>query len=98
MNKKLKQNDKEINLNKKLDSISRSIENLKMNENSAQWLNSAEACKFLKVSQRTLQRYRSNKIIPYAQFVGKFYYKRPDLERHLENSIKTDSLEKKGGK
>jgi|AGTN01.1.fsa_nt_gi hypothetical protein len=47
---------------------------------SDEWVDSKEARKILRVSAKTLQNYRDNRIIPFSQFGYKIYYKREDLE------------------
>lgn len=38
------------------------------------WVDSYEVCTFLKISERTLQRLRSNRLISYSIISGKSYY------------------------
>ena len=38
------------------------------------WVDSHEVCRFLKISTRTLQRLRTNRIITYSVLAGKTYY------------------------
>lgn len=56
---------------------------------SREWVDSKEAQKILRVSQKTLQNYRDNRVIPFSQFGNKIYYKVEDLENFLnKNYIK----------
>lgn len=48
------------------------------------WLNNDEACVCLKVSRRTLQRYRSNGTVAYTLFGNRAYYKLTEISRIME--------------
>ncbi len=48
------------------------------------WVDSYEVCTFLRISERTLQRLRSNKVITYSIIGGKSYYTIGDLKRLLD--------------
>ena len=50
---------------------------------SERWLDIQEACQVLKISKRTLQAYRDNKILPFSQIGGKIYFRANDIEEHL---------------
>ncbi len=50
------------------------------------WLTTEETCKLLKVSKRTLQKYRDELIIPYTQLNRKIYFKRDDIQKMLESN------------
>jgi hypothetical protein len=47
------------------------------------WLDIQEVCQLLKISKRTLQSYRDNKILSFSQIAGKIYFKAADIEEHL---------------
>jgi hypothetical protein len=51
--------------------------------NNKQWLNHREVCEFFQISQRTLQSYRDNGILPYAQIGHKCYYRTSDIEQFI---------------
>ena len=54
------------------------------NENSDEmWVDSYEVCTFLKISERTLQRLRSKRIISYSVISGKSYYTIAEIKRML---------------
>jgi len=57
-----------------------------------QWLDIQDACLILRVSKRTLQSYRDNRILPFSQISGKIYFKISDiqdlLEKHYTNKSK----------
>ncbi len=48
------------------------------------YLTDRELSEKLKLSRRTLQDYRNNKIIPYIIFGGKVLYKESDIQKLLE--------------
>lgn len=47
------------------------------------WLDIQDVCFLLKVSKRTLQAYRDNRVLPFSQISGKIYFKASDIEEHL---------------
>ncbi len=69
----------------KIDAIAGSI-NKKSKENplSEIWLDIQEVCQLLKVSKRTLQSYRDNRVLPFSKVAGKIYFRASDIEAHLE--------------
>jgi excisionase family DNA binding protein len=48
------------------------------------WLTGDELCKLLRVSKRTLQNYRDQRVIPFSQIGRKIYYKYSDINEYLE--------------
>jgi len=55
------------------------------------WVDSYEVCTFLKISERTLQRLRSNRIISYSVISGKSYYTISEIKRMLnERKIRSN--------
>ena len=64
--------------------IVESLESQQKLENLDQmWVDSYEVCKFLKISERTLQRLRTNRVIPYSIIGGKTYYTIADIKHML---------------
>ena len=53
------------------------------------WLDNQEMILLLKVSKRTLQMYRDEKLIPYSQVGNKMYYKATDIEKFLKKNYKS---------
>lgn len=47
------------------------------------WLDGEEACRQLRISPRTLQKLRDNRLIGFSQINRKFYYKPQEVERLL---------------
>lgn len=57
------------------------------------WVDSYEVCTFLKISDRTLQRLRSDKKISYSRIRGKNYYKISEVRRMLKENLIRSSEE-----
>lgn len=55
------------------------------------WVDSYEVCTFIKISERTLQHLRSNRIISYSIISGKSYYTIAEIKRML-NKRKSEVL------
>ena len=51
------------------------------------WVDSYEVCTFLRISERTLQRLRSNGQISYSILSGKTYYKISEIKRMLDEHL-----------
>lgn len=49
------------------------------------WLDNEAVCAYLKISKRTLQRYRSNGVITYSLVGRKTYYAISEIKRLLED-------------
>lgn len=54
--------------------------------NTEKWMNNAEVCGLLQISQRTLQSYRDTGVLVYSQIGHKCYYKTSDVETLLNPS------------
>ncbi len=52
------------------------------------WMDSADVCRALGISKRTLQTWRNNEKIPYAMLGGKVYFKEKDIYSLLQTEIK----------
>lgn len=56
------------------------------------WLTTAQVCKMIDVSGRTIQKYRDDGIIPFSFVLGKILYKESDiqnlLEKHYQKALK----------
>lgn len=69
----------------KLDALLEGIERMggshKASPSKEQFLTDKEVSTWLKVSRRTLQDYRNNRMISYYQLGGKILYKESDIER-----------------
>ena len=64
-----------------VDSVESRQESANLDE---MWVDSYEVCKFLKISERTLQRLRTNRVIPYSVIGGRTYYTMADIKRILQ--------------
>ena len=87
----------------KLDRIERFvIDNARdKSEHDQLWLDKDTVCAYLKISKRTLQRYRSNGVIAYSLIGHKTYYSVASVKQLLkEKNIRRDnrSLEELAGK
>ena len=51
------------------------------------WVDSYEVCTYLKMSDRTLQRLRSEKKINYSRIRGKNYYKISEIKRMMNENL-----------
>ncbi len=51
------------------------------------WVDSYEVCTFLRISERTLQRLRSNNLISYSTLSGKIYYSIAEIKRILAERL-----------
>ena len=70
----------------KINSIAKFVINHQDNDNTnpdEMWVDSYEVCTFLKISERTLQRLRSNRLISYSVISGKSYYTIAEIKRML---------------
>ena len=50
------------------------------------WMDNQDVCQILNISLRTLQTYRSNRMLPYTQIGYKMFYKPEDVGKLLEQS------------
>ena len=65
------------------------ILNNKKEEYLNRWVESGEARKQLKVSERTWQRMRNERVIPFSQFGRKIYFRQSDIEAFLNSNLIT---------
>jgi hypothetical protein len=70
----------------KIESIEKHIRRMEPEKPPLQeiWLDNEAVCAYLKISKRTLQRYRSNGIIAYSLIGRKTYYTISEIKRLLE--------------
>ena len=69
----------------KINSIAKFVVTFQNEEKNPdnEWVDSYEVCTFLKISERTLQRLRSNGIISYSMLSGRSYYTIGEIKRML---------------
>ena len=76
---------------RKIDSITGYIRNNDTSSTSKEldevWVDSYEVCTFLRISERTLQRLRSNQLISYSILSGKTYYTIREIKRILQERL-----------
>ncbi len=58
------------------------------------WLDNQEMCQLLKVTTRSLQNYRDQKLIPFTQLAGKIFYRQSDVFKVLEDNLSTNTKKK----
>ena len=76
------------NLMSKVDTIfGYVISQQNTNDDDDSWVDSYEVCTFLKMSDRTLQRLRSENKINYSRIRGKNYYKISEIKRMMEENL-----------
>lgn len=71
------------NLEAKLDKMSK-LDHYETNPDEEP-LDNEDVLHLLKISFRTLQRYKQERILPYSKVKGKSYYKKSDVLRILKN-------------
>lgn len=74
----------------KIDSIADFIKEKRESENTnldEEWVDSYEVCTFLRISERTLQRLRTNGVITYSVISGKTYYTIAEIKRILKERL-----------
>ena len=70
----------------KLESMERKLEIIsKQSPLEETWLDNQEVAKLLKVTNRTLQSYRDQRILPFSQVSSKIYYRASDIQKHLDD-------------
>lgn len=79
---------------KQLDNITAFIEENRNAQTKAQYVDyeesyvdSDEVKKFLGISERTMQRIRTDRLIPYSKVRGKAYYKIKDIRAMMDSQI-----------
>ncbi|MCC9043593.1 helix-turn-helix domain-containing protein [Myroides sp. M-43] len=74
----------------RLDSLRQGIDKLQLqtlNIDGEELLDNQDVLQILKVSSRSLQRLRSQKLLPYYKVRGKIYYKLSDVQQLLRDSF-----------
>ena len=62
-------------------------------ETHEEWLSNDEAAEFLKISTKTLKRYRDFKYIPYSKGLRKVMFKKSDLLAYLNKNYNQVQIE-----
>lgn len=71
--------------NKEIDKL---ISNIHPTFNGERFLTDYEVSKILHISRRTMQKYRSNFILPYYKLGGRVIYKESDVEALFERNYR----------
>lgn len=74
----------------RIDSLKEQIVKLELqtlNIDGEELLDNQDIMKILKISYRTLQRYRSERRLPYYKLRGKVYYKLSDVQQLLRETF-----------
>lgn len=76
-------------LMEKLDALSDYVNTLKppTEDEDDSWVDSHEICSFLKISERTLQRLRTNGKISHTNLGGKYYYQISQVKKLLKEKV-----------
>ncbi|MDM1094739.1 helix-turn-helix domain-containing protein [Myroides odoratimimus] len=77
-------------LSTKLDVLSEHIAKVQLqtlNIDGEELLDNQDVLQILKISSRSLQRYRSDKKLPYYRLKGKIYYKLSDVQQFIRDSF-----------
>lgn len=87
-----KQYPRVADLLRRLDNTGKALEKMEPNcqrtFNGERFMNDVELAKFLRISRRTLQEYRTLRVIPYYLIQGKVLYKESEIQQLLENAHK----------
>lgn len=75
-------------LKKGIRETDRLMENYRPPMNGERYLTDKEVSDMLKVSRRTLQEYRTARVLPFIIFGGKVLYREYDLQRLLEENYR----------
>ncbi len=71
-------------LNEKIDRLNRKLDGkTNLDIPGETWLDNQATCQFLKISKRTLQSYRNQRVLPYSRIRGKIYYRLSDIRKRL---------------
>jgi len=74
-----------IRLVGKIDALEKKIDSLNVNGNqNTRLLTITDACSLMKVSKRTLQRWRDEGFLTFSQINGKIFFEPSDIQLFLE--------------
>ena len=80
--------------------ISRKLDKAETREKHLNYLNgerlydNQEVCLLLRISKRTLQRYRNNGVLKFYSIYHKTYYKESDLHEFIRNNIDENEIKR----
>ena len=78
-----------LSLDKALPYIEYALKNGKPAFEGERYLTSEELCSTLKISRRTLQEYRDNRVFPFIQLPGKVLFRESDIKKVLEDRFRS---------
>lgn len=78
-----------------IDELCKGKNNSLQNVDGEELLDNQDLLQLLKISNRSLQRYRSNGKLPYYSISGKIYYKRSNVEQVIRDSFSRSVAERK---
>lgn len=85
-----KQDPRVADLLRRLENTGRALKKMEPNcqrsFNGERFMNDVEPAKLLRISRRTLQEYRSLRILPYYLIQGKVLYKESEIQQLLEEA------------
>ena len=88
--KVLQQDPRVADLLRRLENTGRALKKMEPNcqrsFNGERFMNDVELAKLLRISRRTLQEYRSLRILPYYLIQGKVLYKESEIQQLLEEA------------
>lgn len=71
-----------------LSALARQVDRMYNPAKKEYWMESADVCRALDISKRTLQSYRERGNIPFSNVGGKYFYKESDIAAYLELKTK----------
>jgi len=78
-----------------IDELCKARSNSLQTVDGEELLDNQDLLLMLKISNRSLQRYRSDGKLPYYSISGKIYYKRSDVEQVIRDSFSRSVAERK---
>lgn len=78
-----------------IDELCKAKSNSLQTVDGEELLDNQDLLLMLKISNRSLQRYRSDGKLPYYSISGKIYYKRSDVEQVIRDSFSRSVAERK---
>lgn len=69
---------------KSLNEVNQKLDQSVNGQFADKWLDIQDVCLLLKISKRTLQSYRDERILSFSQIAGKIYFKKSDIDTLLE--------------
>lgn len=78
-----------LSLDKALPYIEYALKNGKPAFEGERYLTSEELCSILKISRRTLQEYRDNRVFPFIQLPGKVLFRESDIKKVLKDRFRS---------